>query len=55
MTKPLNDAQKIYQLQERLELSEQEAREWRALAHILAEGKDLLRRELDQMKREEEE
>lgn len=51
---PLTDKQVIYQLRERLELAEQEAREWRALAHILAEGKDLLRRELDQLERENE-
>jgi hypothetical protein len=54
MPTPLNDKQVIYQLRERLELSEREAREWRAMAHILAEGKDLLRRELDQLERGDE-
>ena len=52
---PLNDKQIIYQLRERLENAEQEARGWRALANITAEAKDLLRRELDQLERENEE
>lgn len=40
--------QQVTQLRERLENAEQEAREWKASAMVLSEGKDLLRRELDQ-------
>ncbi len=47
----LTDKQIIYQLKERLENTEQQSKEWQALANIYAEGKDLLRRELDQAER----
>lgn len=49
---PLTDKQVIYQLRERLENAEQENKELLALVRVLAGGKDLLRRELDQLERE---
>lgn len=43
--------QQVTQLRERLENAEQENRELQALVQVLAEGKDLLRRELEQATR----